>query len=1124
MPSSSILRTFAIATGALLVPSLAAAQIPYDPPTATRPEPNVMVVIDATRTTLIDGGSCGGACHVEGQVSPCGTRSDHSGTLYYNGQTRLQLARRVLTGGWGWNTNVVVNGQSADARIRTDGVMDTYKVRWGVAWYDGLGTRIALDPTVDNDLAQRTVIDFRQPSNEDLGEATLLDGRPLNSWLPFYRTTQCCGNQDGSATDCTPETIPWFNDAGGSGGRMGRALKYVRDYWRTGQSPTRFSPPASASGFLPAAPISNIAGAGTGTGDGQLIDNDVSNVLVSAPPAGCRRNITILMSDGEGAGNHDAGDGNGNQNVGAFTNQIYNLSGPGGGALPASLRNQVFAIHFGTAPGTRQNMDPVADLGFDGSNDNFPQAFEGAPGGVITTLAPMLAAFSSIFSLVLSGTYIGAAPTVTRYGDHMAVTKFEIRSCEGTVPTACNIGRPGQIEWVRLNATTGASAGVEWNAGRILRTRRFDTRNLFTTVPDPDPDGDSGAATESNCGFFASCSIPDSQRATLVRISNAHGWGSVADFIRGDPSQRFANDVQRGDSDGNGTIDDPYKLADVANSRPVIVGAPAGIGEDVERWKRFLDVRMTRFSGTNGDGSTNMLVKERDQVMYVGGNDGFLHAFLTGRFVRPSATNPSEAGRTATYTSIGTACPANADASQVANSPRYCDGAELWGYSPRFIQRNWPSLRSGHYYMVDGTPVVEDVLFTKERNNPGALCPAAHRDDCANWEYRTVLVQCLGAGGPGCFAMDVTNPYDPQLLWEREFTDVTGRGTSTSRPVIVRVKRMVSGIPIPYYVAVMGGGLNEVGGGSRKGSFIAVGLENGRVFTTSSPAAAGAPAEADFAGSPTCLDADNDSYIDTCYITTTQASVYKIRFIGGNPDASTGQDGGIQMEKFFDARAYTGVASLRSYSKIVATFEADNSVALFYGTGNFEGIQLPGETNYFFKIKDSNPRNIDLSALTTARNESRINRACNAVNGTAFRTVDNRTGALQLAAGEKVIFDPILVGGTVFFTSYSPDSNPCVRGNSYLYGVRFDTCGNGIIQNSASVQAAQNAGQALPAPDQSKLDVGQGLATQPIVNERTGTVYVANDRGTIDSNSARSPPLIRVPMFKVFWREVLSPN
>jgi hypothetical protein len=32
-----------------------------------------------------------------------------------------------------------------------NGAMDAYRVRWGVAWYDGLGTRLAIDPTSDDD-------------------------------------------------------------------------------------------------------------------------------------------------------------------------------------------------------------------------------------------------------------------------------------------------------------------------------------------------------------------------------------------------------------------------------------------------------------------------------------------------------------------------------------------------------------------------------------------------------------------------------------------------------------------------------------------------------------------------------------------------------------------------------------------------------------------------------------------------------------------------------------------------------------------------------------------------------------------------------------------------------------
>jgi hypothetical protein len=1159
-------------------------QVPYDPPTAVRPPPNVMVLMDATRTTLINGQTCTGVCHQEGN---CGGGNHHDCGIYARGETRLQLARRVLTGGWGWNTNHVdgTNGV-ADARVRTDGVMDNYRVRWGVAWYDGLGTRIVVDPTLDSVAAQQAVIDFGLPSNESLGQG--IDNGAgavsLNSWLPYYRTTNCCSNASAAAAD-------------GASARMARALETIRQYWQPGVSAVRF----------PATTFTRNAGAQNGSvtweqgpidpGDETVIDLDPANVLVTSPAnGGCRRNFTIMLTDGHGGGDWDP-DGAGPLPAisrGAAAASIANMTGPGGVNLRTTLANrdysnQLFVIHFGTQD--KPNADTVADFGFDGiaGGTGLQTAFEGAPGGQITDLTPMLAAFSAVMGLVLDGTFTGAAPSVTRFGDYLVSSEFEIRSCAGLSPTQCNIGRPGTVRWRPIDQTgcdqtpKGANCGrllnQTWDAGSILETRDQRTRRIFTGAP-ANLGAGADAVSDTNCGPFGSCATRTAAATNVPDLSwgrhhetcthevrpqdlsaQAVGyWGSALGlrwrdiaFLRGDPVSKFANGVFRGDWACNplvgGTccidtnndfipdgfteatarsapcLDRPYKLADIANSKPVLVGAPAGIGEDITRWRHFLDVEIGRSgnalvptpaSAAANNGSGNPVrVGNRDEVIYLGGNDGMLHAFLSRRERPRTAANPGDPGRTIDYQPIGTACN---------TADRWCDGLELWAYAPRQLIPAWPLLQSGHFHMVDGTPVVADVLFTKGRatpNDPSAGLCNSHTGACNDWEYRTVLMQCLGAGGRGCFALDVTDPYAPELLWERTFngaaTQGALRGTSTSKPQIVKVKRVVtgpSGIPvsIPYYVAVMGGGMNEVNAttGNRQGTFMVVGLEDGRYWL--SPAAQAA--SADFSGSPTCLDTDNDTFADTCYIATTDASMYKIRFTDGDPSQ------GITMRRFFNGRQAVNSVyrlsslDLRTYHRVVATFDVSGSLNLFYGTGNFEAISDANEQNFFFKVVDNDPTAAPAAPANAGANLARTSGACDArlTGGGPNPTVAN-TGVLSLAAGEKIVFDPVIAAGSVFFTSYRPNTNTCLAGDGYLYGLNYANCRAGIDTNAATSGAdTQRIGLTGPS--------NQGLPTAPIVNELSDTVYAQLSNGDIEDAAASTPPSVQVPLIKLWWREV----
>ena len=91
--------------------------------------------------------------------------------------------------------------------------------------------------------------------------------------------------------------------------------------------------------------------------------------------------------------------------------------------------------------------------------------------------------------------------------------------------------------------------------------------------------------------------------------------------------------------------------------------------------------------------------KDRNPVLYVGGNDGMLHGF--------SATN----------------------------------GSELLAYVPRGVVGGLKKLTDKdylHQYYVDGSPMTGDIK------------------DGDNW--KTMLVGSLGAGGKGYFLLDVTNP------------------------------------------------------------------------------------------------------------------------------------------------------------------------------------------------------------------------------------------------------------------------------------------------------------------------------------------------------------------------------
>ena len=78
-----------------------------------------------------------------------------------------------------------------------------------------------------------------------------------------------------------------------------------------------------------------------------------------------------------------------------------------------------------------------------------------------------------------------------------------------------------------------------------------------------------------------------------------------------------------------------------------------------------------------------------------------------------------------------------------------------------------------HQYYVDGTPEVGDV------------CPTAPGTPCSGTQWKTIIVGGLNRGGKGYYALDITDPANPALLWE--FTNAN-MGYSYGNPRITKLK------------------------------------------------------------------------------------------------------------------------------------------------------------------------------------------------------------------------------------------------------------------------------------------------------------------------------------------------
>jgi type IV pilus assembly protein PilY1 len=122
--------------------------------------------------------------------------------------------------------------------------------------------------------------------------------------------------------------------------------------------------------------------------------------------------------------------------------------------------------------------------------------------------------------------------------------------------------------------------------------------------------------------------------------------------------------------------------------------------------------------------------------IYVGANDGMLHAF--------NAVN----------------------------------GQEIWAFIPTPVIPNLWKLAdkdyaTSHRNYVNGDPIIGDICI--------ASC------DSASAVWRTILVSGLNGGGRGYFALDITDPNSPTLLWEYTAQQNANLGYTFGNPVITKL-------------------------------------------------------------------------------------------------------------------------------------------------------------------------------------------------------------------------------------------------------------------------------------------------------------------------------------------------
>lgn len=567
-----------------------------------------------------------------------------------------------------------------------------------------------------------------------------------------------------------------------------------------------------------------------------------------------------------------------------------------------------------------------------------------------------------------------------------------------------------------------------------------------------------------------------------------------------------------------GTTDaEVWRLGDIVHSTPALVGAPGDRYDALYNDTTYAVYREQ--------------YKNRRQVVYVGANDGMLHAFNAG-FWNESAKKFELDDSFATGTS------------SLTNHPL---GSELWSYVPRSVLPHLKWLKDSgyaHSYYVDGEPITFDAnIFAVDDEHP--------------YGWGTVLAVGLRFGGgkinvdsdgdgvndtityPSYILMDVTNPEEPpRLIAEISHSEL---GFTTSKPALVKKRTPKTGTSytttdVNSWQLVFGSGPTTLSD--------ATSTQNAKLFVydlvAKSFVTGFAPNDlssqpTSFVGDIEVTNWDNDFVDDTAYFGV----------IGGTPASPTGQ----VMRYRLDQSSGTAISTLvdtnrATVGKPLTVVDGAGRKWIYFGTGRlFDGddnTTTPLQRYYgVMEPVDSSGAGTWASVSTsTLQDVSSIRIFDNGDLTTTSGTVEIPSGTTISSYNALKASLPKYKGGwyrnlykqssdpsgrnisasakarsIVFFSEYKPAANVCQpEGTSLLYGVDYQT-GTAVPFTvfGLDTSVTNNDGElSLVA-----LDLGQGMASAPVIIENNSGNRTGSSDSIVSILTQSSTGVLRVDLATV---------
>ncbi|MEA3251228.1 MAG: PilC/PilY family type IV pilus protein [Pseudomonadota bacterium] len=517
----------------------------------------------------------------------------------------------------------------------------------------------------------------------------------------------------------------------------------------------------------------------------------------------------------------------------------------------------------------------------------------------------------------------------------------------------------------------------------------------------------------------------------------------------------------------------------------------SSLSADQVRWLKGASVDGMRSRIPDGQNAPNLLgdivnsapfllsppqESQRPGVIFVGANDGMLHAFSADSGKELFAYLPSE---------LVTSNSGQASPLESLMQPDYT-----------------------HRYFVDGSAVARNVEID---GGPQA-----------------VVVGTMGAGGRSVFALDVSDPADMKpedVLWEFSNPNL---GEGVTRPAISRV--IYNGEP--RWVALFGNGYNSVFG---RASLFVVDLVSGDLlkrFDTN----VGSLQESNGLGPPTATRWPDYMGASTyAYAGDQQGNMWRFDLTDLKFDLIGINNKSVRLLAGQSSQPITAPPQLEfkpgDSSTLMVLFgtgsfqfvddRSDRSVQRLYGL----------EDN-----GDANPVPVEAETPNLAKQEIT---SMTRVDGKLVRGVTNKPVAenqrgwyLQLPPGERMVSMPTLPTGIyhqrALFATLSPLFGQCSAGiDGYVYGLRIDTGGSGMraffdVNGDKKIDGSDNiTDQIGNVQIVAGLQLGSGQSQVAVNDPENDNDVLA---GTIDSGGSGGGRIEASPgaAGRQSWRQVFN--